>query len=202
MIKEIQNFHRKELFEWYNKCHNSYLYLTTKIDVTNVVNYCKIHKKFYATMGYLVTKAANQVDAFKYRYQDGKFYYCNPVKSNFTEMVNDDEISFFGMPHFDYLDEYVNEFIKRQKALKNGDFKLEDKMDEIWISCFPWFSFSSIMTPNRKSATIPQFIWDKFVEENGRYYVNLMIMGHHGFIDGNHIAKYIATLNNIIKDFK
>ena len=70
MIKEIKNFERKELFEHYHSFSNPFAISTTKIDITNIVNYCKKHRNFYATLGFIITKTANQIDEFKYRYKE------------------------------------------------------------------------------------------------------------------------------------
>ena len=59
MIKEIEDFDRQELFDYYNSCTNPFIIITTKIDVTKIVEYCKLHRKFYATLGYFITKTVN-----------------------------------------------------------------------------------------------------------------------------------------------
>jgi len=69
MIKEIENFNRNELFNHYHSFDNPFFICTTRIDITNLVNYCKIHKNFYATFGFIITMSANQIDAFKYRFK-------------------------------------------------------------------------------------------------------------------------------------
>ena len=93
-MNEVINFERKELFKHYNEMDNPFIIMTVPLNVTNVVNYCKIHKHFYATMGFLVGKAVNDVDGFKYRYKNDRFYYFDKLVVNFTEKV-DEQIGFF-----------------------------------------------------------------------------------------------------------
>jgi len=193
MIKEVKNFKRKELFDHYHACDNPFLIISTKIDVTNVVNYCKKYKHFYPTLGFLVTKTANQLDAFKYRYKNSKFYYCEEIKSNYTQMFDDENIGFFSIPAINDFDEYIKQFLKTQEQfLKEKRSLNEDNLNDIWISCAPWFSFTNLVPPFNKEVTIPQFIWDKYESVNERYYVNLMIMVHHGFADGYHIGQFVS----------
>lgn len=203
MISEIKEFKRKDLFNHYNQRTNPFVIVTTKIDVTEVVNYCKEHKNFYATMGFIINKTANQIDAFKYRYKDENFYYCENVKTGFTQMINEDEIGFFTVPVINELKDYITEFLKIQKEfLSTGKRNIESDMDEIWVSCAPWFSFSSLIPPFDKEITIPQFIWDKYECVDGKYFVNLMVMVHHGFADGYHIGKFVNSLQeNINQQF-
>ena len=38
-----------------------FIIMTVPLDVTNVVQYTKVHKYFYATMGFIIGKAINEV---------------------------------------------------------------------------------------------------------------------------------------------
>lgn len=202
MIHELKSFKRIEIFKHYHSCDNPFLIIATSIDVTNIVNYCKINKNFYATLGYLITKTANKIDNFKYRYNDGKFYYCDEIKSNFTQMRDDESIGYFDLPATDNYSAYIEKFKEIQNVFMNSsEYLIDNDMDEIWISCVPWFSFSSILTPFNKSITIPQFTWDKYVQKNNAYFVNLSIMIHHGFADGFHVAQFVKLLQQNINEF-
>ena len=175
---------------------------TIKIDITNLVNYCKTHKHFYATFGFVITKTANEVDAFKYRLKDNKIYYCDELCSNYTQMYDDKTIGYFTMPIIDELHDYIKTFVDiQEKFLKDKTYCIENNLNEIWLSCAPWFSFTGIVPPFNKKVTIPQFIWDKYEKKGDKYYVDLMIMVHHGFADGYHIGKFIELLNENIKLF-
>lgn len=77
---------------------------------------------------------------------------------------------------------------------------VENEKDEIWLTCTPWFSVSSVVTPFDKNITIPQFLWDKFSFENNRCYINLNIMAHHGFVDWYHISLFLKEFNEIVKN--
>lgn len=202
MEKEIENFSRKVLFERYNERTNPFLYLTTELDVTNIVEYCKIHKNFYATFGYLITRAANQIDAFKFRAKDGKFFYCDRLVSNYTQQIDGGDIGFFRLPDVENFDEYILEYKKKTdelQASKQSD--LSYILGEVWLSCFPWENFTSLITPFDKSITIPQFIWDKFTFKDGKYFIHLMISAHHGFVDGGHVGEFLNILKNQINEF-
>lgn len=205
MIKEIKNFKRKKLFEHYHSFDNPFIIITIKIDVTKVVEYCKKHKNFYATLGFLITKTVNEIEEFKYRYKDGKIYYCDEIISNYTEMYKDNTIGYFDVPIVpkdNNFAEYIENYIKiKNKFLEDNTYSPENNLSEIWLSCSPWFKFESLVPVFNKEITIPQFIWDKYENTNGKYYVDLMVMVHHGFADGSHIGKFIELLSQNINKF-
>ena len=200
-MKEVINFDRKELFKHYNEMDNPFIIMTIPLNVTRVVEYCKIHKHFYATLGFLIGKAVNDIDGFKYRYNCDKFYYCDRLVVNFTERV-EDQIGFFEC-EAEELSSFVDEFVLRKSELGHyDDSSADNRQDVIWVSCFPWAKFSGLMSPHDKSITIPQFIWDKYELINNEYYCNLMIMVHHGFIDGYHVGTFIEKLNKYINELQ
>ena len=201
-MEEVKNFKRQQLFDHYNSCENPNLIVTIEFDVTKVVEYCKMYKYFYATFGYLITKTVNDISEFKYRYIDGKIYYFDRVKSNYTQMKENETIGFYSIPDIENYDEYIKKYREIELDFKNGkENGLDIIQDEVWFSCLPWFSFNSLVTPIRKDITIPQFVWGKYEQRKGKYYMNLMIMAHHGFVDGYHIGKFVDKLNENIKSF-
>lgn len=196
---EMNNFERRDLFKHYNEMESPFIIMTVPVDVTNIVEYCKVHKHFYATMGFVLNKAINEVDAFKCRCKDGKFYYCPTISANFTERV-DNMIGFFNCDSLGYKD-FIKEFDDKKSKLGKYTEDFEDRLDVVWLSCFPWSSFSGLMSPHDRSITIPQLIWDKYLLKDGRYICNLMIMVHHGFADGYDVGMLIEKINYHIENF-
>lgn len=202
MIKEINNFDREKIFNHYHQCDNPFLNITTKIDVTNIVNYCKIHKNFCATTGYLICKTANKIDNFKYRFQDNKFYYCDELITNYTDLYNDMNIGYYDVYYNNDYQSYIENFKKeKEKFLENNNYGIDNKLNEIWLSCIPWMKCTSIISPFNKNCLIPQIIWDKYELENDKYYVNLTIVIHHGFADAYHVGKFVNLLEENIRKF-
>lgn len=198
---EIEDFKRKETFYRYNNFDNPFIIMTIPVKVTNLVEYCKKNKHFYALFGFLLSQTVNELESFKWRYIDDKFYLCEKVGVSYTEKVADDVVYFDC--YEDDLDKYIDEYDKKRKIVLDTQKSIsEEKNDVIWVSCEPWFNFSSLVPPFDKSITIPQFIWDRYIEKDGEYYCNLMIMVHHGFVDGQHISEFLKKLEEKISKLK
>lgn len=202
MKKEITNFKRKEIFDYYNERSNPFIILTTRVDVTNIFNYCKKNKNYYATVAYFISLVVNEMDCFKYYSENNKIYKHDYLNVGFTDMFEDGEIGFFtckyNLNYHDFIEDYKKTkkiFIENNKSIKYKD------EGEFWVSCAPWFNFSGFIPPFDKSITIPQFIWSKFDLQEGKCYIDLMIMIHHGFADGSHIKTFLEKLNDNINNF-
>ena len=197
----IDKFKRKNTFDYYNLRTNPFLIVVNKIEITNLIKYCKIYKSHYAVIAYAIHLAINELDNFKYRVENGNFTYYKKLNLNFVQNIGDD-IAFFAVKNEKKLANFIKNFHEINNKVKTNKQSYPNKnQGEIWYSCTPWFNFTSIITPFDKTATIPQIIWDKFIYENNKVYVNLMIQIHHGFADGSHIGKFFQILEEKIKDF-
>ena len=203
MKQEIKDFKRLELFKHYNSRSNPFIILTTKVDITNLYYLGKKNKAMYATIGYCLNKVANEIDEFKYRFEDNKIYKYDVLKPNFTEMYDDHTIGFFTCNNQDNYDDFLDEYhIIHDKFMRTHESYANEDQGEVWFSCIPWFNISSLIPPFDNSMTIPQFIWDRFIMENDHVYINLMIMVHHGFCDGYHISLFLNKFNELINNIK
>lgn len=196
-------FEREELFFHYHQNTNPFIIVTVPINVTNIVNYCKKNKNFYATMGYLIVKSVNQIDAFKWRYEENEFHYYENIFPNFTQKLMDNEIGYFDCNFSNDYEKFLSNFQNVQNEFyQTGKSIVNDKKGAIWLSCLPWFSVQSLIPPFDRNNTTPQFIWDKYVEEKENFHMNLMILAHHGFVDGFHISKFLEILQKEIENFQ
>ena len=128
-----------------------------------------------------------------------KIYFCDEVKSNYTQMHKDGEIGYFTLPIIHDYNEYIKSFKEIESSFLDNKIDCTNDLDEIWISCEPWVPFTGLVPPFNKKNTIPQFIWDKYKKVDDKFFVNMMILVHHGFADGSHIAKFVQKLEDNIK---
>ena len=198
MRTKIDKLDRIELFNHYNEETNPFLYITIKIDITSIYNKCK---HYYPSIAFFLHQAIEKIDNFKLRYENGSIYHYDHLKLNFTEKREDDNITFFNVDYTNNYKEFMDNYFKaKEQFLNSKDLDVKDDHGEIWYSCVPWFNFSQVLTPFNKKVTIPQLIWDKFIFENDKVYVNLMIMVHHGFVDGFHLKEFLQTFEDIVKN--
>lgn len=204
MRTEIKNFERQELFDMFNSYTNPFSFVTTRIDITKIYKLCGKKKNYYATIGYYLTLALNEVEEFKYTYKDGHIYKYDKLNPSFADIRENNIIGFLDCHINDNYDGFIKEYLSvKQKFLKGENSSSFSSSEGIvWMSCEPWFNFSSVIPPFDKDITVPQLIWDKFIIENEHCYINLMIMVHHGFVDGYHIGKLIDKINEIIDNIK
>ena len=202
---DLKKWSRYETFKHYDMCTNPFIIVSVTIDITNLYNYAKKKElSIFSALGYMITKTANEFEEFRYRKKGNDIYLYDSLMPNFTENIEGKEIYYFDVEYVDDIVIFDRNFKKiRDEYYNNGEKKiLINSLNEIWLSCVPWYSINSLIPPFDKENTIPQFIWDKFKKEEGRVTTNLMILIHHGFIDGYQIGTFYKKLEENIKNIK
>ena len=163
-IISLEDYERKDTFLMFHNRDNPFLFLTVKLDITNLINYCEIHKFHYATISYVICKTINEVDNFKYRLVDSNIAYYDKINIGYTQKTNND-VGFFQTEYIDDYGEYIKEYKRRESDYNKGLEGVDYGQKQIWVSCAPWMDFTSLVVPFDKNITIPQFIWGKFFKE-------------------------------------
>ena len=78
---------RAELFDFFSTVDHPFYSTTFRVDVTQLHKYTKSHGiSFYYALTYLVTKAINQVENFRYTIHDGKVALLEERIPSFTDI--------------------------------------------------------------------------------------------------------------------
>jgi chloramphenicol O-acetyltransferase type A len=196
---EIENWKRRETFEFYRHFENPFFNLTAPVEVTNLYHFCKKHNLSFsiATLFYSI-QTANEIPEFRIRLMGEKLVEFDKIEATQT-ILNDDET--FSFCYFELKDD-VFEFneagkksVEKYKKLKT--FAVEsDRIDLIYYSTIPWVAFTSFKNATRLdySMTIPRIVFGKFFEENGKIKLPHSVEVHHAMMDGIHVGKYFNRL--------
>lgn len=199
---DINNWERKEHFEFFYKMDYPQYNVCMNIDVTRLIALCKEEKlSFYYSMIHAVTKAANETENFKYRIRDGKVVLHDNIHPSFTQIDESVSADLFKIVTVDFTDN-IREFVKaaeKENAAQKSYFapqKLTGRDDLIYITCIPWISFTHIshtISLNRNDA-VPRISWGKYYHDGNRILLPFSVQVHHALVDGIHVGKYIEKL--------
>lgn len=176
-----------------------------ELDITSFLQ--EVREKqvsFTLALVYLVTKCANEIEEFRYRFQDGKIVLFDRIDTAFTYLDADTELfKVVNVPMQDTLREYVRlaqEAIQRQKAYFTGP----PGNDVYQFSAMPWVSYTHISHTDsgKKDNATPLFDWGKYFVRDGRTLLPFSVQVHHSFVDGIHIGKLAEKLQNRLGCFQ
>lgn len=175
------------------------------LDITHFLR--EIKKRGYSftySFVYAVSRCANDIKEFRYRFYEGRpieyerintsFTYLNPITELF-KVVN--------VEMQDSLEEYVKLADKTQKEQKEY-FTAPMGNDIFQFSAFPWVSFTHISHTDsgKKDNATPLFDWGRYFEKDGKIMLPFSVQVHHSFVDGVHIGKLAEKLQYYLDSFE
>lgn len=211
---DINNWKRKLAYETFSSYSDPYTGIVTKIDITNLINFCKQNKiSFYGCMTYFVLKSLNDIDAFKYGFgkEDGNefVYKYDTLAATATVINSDNELNF--TRYVEYNEDIFNFLIEFLKVTEDASrnvpyYKISglENMNKINITCIPWITFSNFKDAidfNEKNSK-PKICWGKYYLEDDRYLIDISLLVNHAFQDGYHMGLFFNNLQQNIYNLK
>lgn len=194
---------RREIFDFFSKISNPFYSVTFNVDVTEVYAYAKRSGlSFYYALVYLVTKAVNSVEAFRYGIVDGELVLFDERSPSFTDLKKGSaSFHIVTMPCEGNIAEFCQD--AKRRSAEQTTFLSTDKesADLIYFSCLPWVELTALTNERDfdPDDAIPRISWGKFHERDGRKILGMSLELNHRFTDGVHIGKFADALENLIK---
>lgn len=173
--------------------------ITFELDITNFLTKVReAELSFTMALIYLVTKCANDIDEFRYRFLDGKIVLYDRINTAFTYMDKETELfKVVNVEMQDNIKEYVS--IATQTALNQKEYFTGPLGNDVFqFSPMPWVTYTHISHTNsgKKDNATPLFDWGKYFERDGKWWLPFSVQVHHSFVDGFHVGKLVDSLQN------
>lgn len=177
--------------------------VTFELDITYFLKTIKKYSySFTFSFVFAVSKCANQIKEFRYRFVNGNPVIFDKINTAFTYLNKETEL--FKVVHVemtDTLEEYVALATKKELAQKEY-FTGPLGNDIFQFSAFPWITYTHISytdSGNKDTAT-PLFDWGKYYEKDEKILLPFSVQVHHSFVDGVHIGKLANNLQHYLNN--
>lgn len=201
---DVDTWPRKDAYRLFSQGYLPYFSVTTPVDVTELHRFTKREGlSFYRAMVYSVTRAMNELEAFRLRIRPEGIAVCKTVSPSYTVAGRDGA---FGIVGVDYVPgESLADFCRRAlaaEARQAQQMLVEDHVrdDLIFISSVPWFVTTAVLQeqPTNPDDSFPRVVWDKIHEEKGRRLVNFTVQLNHRLLDGSHVRDLLERMNELM----
>lgn len=148
----MNKWDRAELFREFIGMTTSIYDMTVRMDVTDLVNYCKENNQsFFINYLYLALRELNAIPEFRMRVHNGEPYLYDKVDCSFTIANNFGYFVNRSVEFTDYKTFYqsVSTIIEKAKNEKNTHPQNSDlsRTDLIYFSAIPWIDYQSMTLP-------------------------------------------------------
>lgn len=178
--------------------------VTFEADITNFLSKIRERKySFTLAVVYAVCHCANEIEAFRYRFMDGKVVLYDRIDTAFTYLNKETELfKVVNVPMQDSIEQYI-ELAAKTAAEQKEYFTGPLGNDVFQCSPLPWVRFTHISHTNsgNKDNATPLFDWGKYYRKHERIFMPVSVQAHHSFVDGIHIGKFADRLQKYFDEF-
>jgi chloramphenicol O-acetyltransferase type A len=202
-VIEYDSWPRRGMFEFFASADQPFYNLGYRLDVTKVYNFAKKNDvSFYLTLTYLVTKAINSVEAFRYAIIDGEIVLFDELIPSFTDLrPGSEHFHIVTMPCEGGIIEFCRAAKKRSMEQDGIIDQTMQGKNLIYISSVPWLDLTALSNERHfdRDDAIPRIAWGRFVDDGcGHKELGMTMELNHRFIDGFYIGKFNAELCRLI----
>lgn len=203
---DINNWNRKEHFDMFNNMDIPYVNLTANLDITKF--YPEVKKdnfSFFRSILYLLSKAANEIEEFRYRIVDNEIFVYDSISPSFTLLNDDNTYSYCKADYYSDFSKFQDETRLQMEKTKNNKqgAEYEKREDLLYVTSIPWISFTNILHPvNTRGDSIPRIAIGKYFNQGDKMLLPFSVQVHHGLMDGYHIGLYFQNLQDLLVNFR
>lgn len=201
----IENWSRREHFDFFNTFDEPFFGIVTEIDCTNAYAFCKNNAiPFSLYCHYQSIVAVNQVEEFRYRIKNDEILIFDTIHITTTIGRTDNTFSFSFILFPASLNEFVVqagiEIERIKKTTGLGANENTGRLDVIHFSTVPWIHFTGVTHARnfKYKDSIPKITFGKYFRHNSRLMMPVSVNAHHGLMDGFHVGQYLKLFEQLL----
>ena len=194
--------HRRKHFEFFRRMDQPHFNVCAPIDITSLRSALASHGlPFTPVMVYLVAHTANRIPEFRQRIRGDQVVEHERVHPSITVATDSGVFGFCDVSYRAELRPFIADAESRMRDMAENP-SMEDEPgrdDYLFLSSFPWVSFTSISHAMHHSPgdSVPRITWGKYREDRGRLELPLAVQAHHAVVDGRHMGQYFEQLQEL-----
>lgn len=197
----LDNWNRKEHFQFFNRFDDPFFGLTVNIDCTDIYHNSKEkNKSFFLLSLYKIMKAVNETEPFRYRMENNQIVCYDTIHVSPTIGREDGTFGFSFFEYYEDINELITNATKAMDIVKSSvGINLNattERIDVIHFSSIPWASFTDLKhaTSFRINDSIPKISVGKYFFQEEHVWLPLSVTVHHGLMDGFHVGLFLDKL--------
>ncbi|MBR6668298.1 MAG: chloramphenicol acetyltransferase [Clostridia bacterium] len=201
---DMNTYPRRDHFAHFCAMAYPYVGVTVDADVTDLLALCREKGySFYLLVLHAVALAADEVDEFRRRIDQGGIVEYDECPTSHTELKPDGTYAYCTLRHHMPLADYLAKAEAARAAVReSGTIEEEDDVQSMYfISTLPWLHYTQLVQPVAcGEESNPRITWGKYQPDAaGRMMMPLSVLVHHALADGLHIAKFYEAFDRQVR---
>lgn len=194
------SWNRREHFTFFSAFEEPFFGLVATVDCTRALAEAKRSGvPFFLYYLHAALGAVNQVEAFRYRIEDGQVYCYDRIHASATIGRADHTFGFSFIEHHDELPEFLPTATAEIAAVQASQgLRLNEQTgrpDVIHFSAVPWVRFTGLSHARSfgRPDSCPKISVGQTYLEGAATLMPVSVNVHHGLADGYHVGQFLAA---------
>jgi len=203
---DIQNWNRKQHFEFFKEFSDPFFSVTVQLDVTKAYQFAKRNNtSFFVVYLHACMKAVNAIENFKYRIEGDKVVIHEIIHASATILRPDTTFGFSFIHFSDDFEQFYQNFLleKERVFIGNELFPPINSQDCVYCSAMPWLHFTGHKEPVNGAVleSVPKFAFGKFENINNNLLMPISVDVNHALVDGFHVGQFFQKFQDALDVF-
>ncbi|HWW77652.1 MAG TPA: chloramphenicol acetyltransferase [Pyrinomonadaceae bacterium] len=203
---DTETWSRRHLFRLFKDYDSPSFNVCADVDATALLDFTRARNlSLFVTYHYLSTKAANELEPFRYRLRGERVVVHERVDAGAIVLLEDESFTFV---YLDYTEDFAAFHAEAVRVVGSARAEpppldaREGRDDLVYHSVLPWVSFTSIShaRDSRRQNGIPKVSFGKYREAGGRLLMPVSVEVHHALMDGLHVGRYFERMTDYFSD--
>lgn len=204
-LLNIDNWPRKEHFEFFRKFEEPFFGATVEIDCTKAYQTAKdLNTSFFIYYLHKTLVAVNAIECFRYRISDDQIFVYDQINASATISREDGSFGFSLIKYDSDFQTFNAIALAEIERVRNTTGLFTRSFDEdnlIHFSAIPWVNFTSLS--HARSFTFPDScpkisFGKMMIQENGKRTMTMSVHVHHGLMDGYHLGQFVDAFQELM----
>jgi len=202
-VVDIENWNRKELYEFFKTFEEPYFGITAIVDVTKAyINAKTAGVSFFSYYLHASLSAVQLISAFRYRILDDNVIDYHTIHASATIERTDGSFGFsfieYDKDRFVFMQNITKETQRISKSRNLFPDRIGD--DVIHYSALPWVNFTSLSHARKYKTkdSVPKISFGKSELNNGKRTMACSVHAHHGLADGKDVGQYFSLFQTLL----
>lgn len=204
-ILNIEEWSRREHFEFFSQFDEPFFGVVAEIDCTNAYKHCKkISIPFFIYYHFKSIIAVNQVEEFRLRIKADQVILFDKIHVTTTISRDDHTFAFSFIPFTTSLNEFSDSVKNEMEKIKNSTGLMinenTSRNDVIHFSTVPWISFTGVTHARnfKYKDSVPKITFGKYFRRDNRIIMPVSVNVHHGLMDGYHVGQFFELFERLM----
>ena len=195
-IIDIEQWERKEQFQFFKRYDNPFFGLTADIEVSKLLEYTQVRGySFFAAYLYISQLQTNKIKGFRYRIVDDQVVNYARISAGSTVLKENDVFTFCYFEYMKSCQAFQSHVLEQIEKCRQPESRLDDQdhnLTQVHYSVIPWVHFRGLSHPRNygNGDNIPKIVFGKYANTNGSMNMPISVEAHHSLMDGFHMGQY------------